>query len=84
MARGIERGRLFRNDVDRDDFLDRLETILSDTRTPCFAWALIPNHFYQLLKTGSVPVTKVMRRLLTGYAQVFNRRHRRNGHLGLA
>jgi len=28
-----------------------------------------------------VPITKVMRRLLTGYAVTFNRRHRRTGHL---
>jgi hypothetical protein len=34
-----------------------------------------------LLKTGNVPVTTVMRKLLTGYAVSFNRRHRRAGHL---
>jgi len=81
MARGIERGKIFRDDVDRDDFLHRLENILTDTQTPCFAWALIPNHFHLLLKTGAVPVATVMRRLLSGYAQSFNRRHRRHGHL---
>jgi len=81
MARGIERGKIFRNDVDRDDFLRRLENILTETWTPCLAWALIPNHFHLLLKTGTVPITTVMRRLLSGYAQSFNRRHRRHGHL---
>ena len=29
---------------------------------------LIPKHFHLLLKTGTVPVAKVMLRLLTGYA----------------
>jgi len=28
-----------------------------------------------------VPISHVMRRLLTGYAQQFNRRHQRHGHL---
>jgi putative transposase len=37
--------------------------------------------FSLLLKTGAVPVAAVMRRLLSGYAQSFNRRHRRHGHL---
>jgi putative transposase len=81
MARGIEGGKIFRDDKDRDQFLERLETILKETGTSCFAWALIPNHFHLLLRTGSTPITTVMRRLLTGYAQWFNRRHRRQGHL---
>jgi hypothetical protein len=34
-----------------------------------------------LLRTGRVPLTTVMRRLLTGYAATFNRRHRRHGYL---
>jgi len=34
-----------------------------------------------LLKTGLAPIATVMRRLLTGYAVSFNRRHRRHGHL---
>mgnify|MGYP000712372179 CR=1 FL=1 len=81
MARGIERRKIFRNDDDRNEFLERLEFILSETHTPCYAWALIPNHFHLLLKTGSVPIATVMRRLLSGYAQSFNRRYRRHGHL---
>jgi hypothetical protein len=60
MARRIEQGKIFRNDVDRDDFLGRLEHhILTD------AWALIPNPFHLLLKTGVVPIATVMRRLLS-------------------
>ena len=34
-----------------------------------------------VLKTGLAPIATVMRRLLTGYAVSFNRRHRRHGHL---
>jgi hypothetical protein len=34
-----------------------------------------------LLKTGLTPIAFVMRRLLTGYAVSFNRRHRRHGQL---
>jgi hypothetical protein len=41
----------------------------------------MPNHFHLLLKTGMTPVATVMRRLLTGHAVYFNRRHRRFGHL---
>ncbi|KUG21559.1 hypothetical protein ASZ90_008694 [hydrocarbon metagenome] len=42
---------------------------------------MIPNHFHLLLRTGKVPISTVMRRLLTGYAVWYNRSHRRHGHL---
>ena len=81
ICRGIERRRIFDDDADRDNFLERLGAILEETSTPCYGWALIPNHFHLLLRTGKVPISTVMRRLLTGYAVSFNRRHRRYGHL---
>lgn len=81
ICRGIERKKLFRDDRDRDNFLDRLAPILLDTSTSCFAWALIPNHFHLLLRTGATPIATVMRRLLTGYAVSFNKRHSRHGQL---
>jgi hypothetical protein len=55
--------------------------LVNETQTQCFAWALIPNHFHLLLKTGRVPVATLMRGLLTGYAIGFNRRHGRSGHV---
>jgi hypothetical protein len=59
----------------------RLSDLLPQTSTRCYAWALLPNHFHLLLKTGAVPIATVMRRLLTGYAVSYNRRHARHGHL---
>ena len=41
----------------------------------------MPNHVHLLLRTGLMPLATVMKRLLTGYAQYFNRRHKRCGHL---
>jgi len=81
IIRGIERRRIFSDEVDLDNFVERLGNILSDTQTSCFAWALIPNHAHLLLRTGPTSVASVMRRLLTGYAVSYNHRHRRHGHL---
>lgn len=81
ICRGIERRKIFLDDSDRNEFIERLSTIVNETSTPVYAWALIPNHFHVLLRTGKVPVTTVMRRLLTGYAVFFNNRHRRSGRL---
>lgn len=81
IVRGIERKAIFWDDTDRQDFLDRLAEILPRTSTACYAWALMPNHVHLLFRTGEKPIADVMRRLLTGYAVRFNRRHRRHGHL---
>jgi len=81
IGRGIERRRIFLDDSDRDNFVERLSTIVSDTGTSCFAWSLLPNHYHLLLRTGNVPIATVMRKLLTGYAVSFNRTHRRHGHV---
>ena len=81
IARGIERSEIFKDDADRENFVERFGKIMEDTETRCYAWALIPNHFHLLLKTGSAPIATVMRRLLTGYAISHNKRHQRHGHL---
>ena len=81
IVRGIERRKIFRDDSDYDDLLRRLEEVLSATQTSCFAWSLLPNHFHLILRTGSVPLSTIMRRILTGYAVSFNRKYRRSGHL---
>ena len=81
IVRGIEKKPIFKDPIDHYNFLDRLGDILSDTSTPCFAWALQFNHFHLLLRTGLTPIAKVMQRLLTGYAMQFNRRYKRHGQL---
>jgi REP element-mobilizing transposase RayT len=44
MIRGIERLKIFWDDIDRDNFVHRLGEVISQTHTSCFAWALMPNH----------------------------------------
>ncbi len=81
MARGIERGKIFWDDRDRDDFVSRLAKLANAGAVIVYAWSLMPNHFHLLVRTGNLPISNAMRRLLTGHAVVFNRRHRRAGHL---
>ena len=81
IVRGIERRNIFRTNTDRRDFIERLSRLLVETDTDCYAWALIPNHFHLLLKPKGCELKHFMRRLLTGYAVNFNKRHRRSGHL---
>lgn len=81
MGRGIEGARIFRNNRDRASFVRRLEELCSEQAILIYAWALMPNHFHLLARTGKQSLAKSMRRLLTGYVVNFNRRHARHGHL---
>jgi REP element-mobilizing transposase RayT len=80
IIRGIERRKIFRDNKDRNNFIDRLSDLLPATQTTCYAWAFIPNHAHFLFRSSG-EISNLMRRLLTGYAIYFNRRHRRHGQL---
>jgi hypothetical protein len=48
----IERRKIFRADKDRDNFIERLEILLTKAHITCYAWALLSNHAYFLFKTA--------------------------------
>lgn len=81
MIRGIEKRDIFIDDHDRSAFVDRFSELLVKTKTDCLAWSLLSNHAHLLLRPTRVKLAETMKRLLTGYAVVFNHRHHRNGHL---
>jgi len=81
MIRGIEGKAIFRDNPDRKDFVSRLGTLSRETGSRILAWALLRNHAHLLLFSGPSGLALFVRRLLTGYAQGFNRKHKRRGHL---
>jgi len=81
IGRGLDRTKIFRVKADREDFLSRLAPLCLEGSLVVYAWALMPNHFHLLVRTGKQPLSKGMRKLLTGYVVNFNRRHKRYGHL---
>ena len=81
MIRGIERRRIFHDTEDYEDFLTRLDRLVPELGFLIFTWVLMPNHAHFALQTGPVPLPRLMARLGTGYAVMFNRRHQRVGHL---
>ena len=75
MIRGIERSPIFKDDQDRQDFISRMGMLAQETGTKILAWALMSNHVHLLFFSGPSGISKFMRRLLTGYALRYNRRH---------
>ena len=81
IARGINRQRIFLDEQDKRNFIERFSTLLKGSGIKCYAWTTLDNHFHLLLRTGTVSISTLMRRLLTGYAVSYNLRHNRSGHL---
>lgn len=81
IVRGLARQEIFLSDIDRSDFVARLESAISVVGCRCYAWALLGNHFHLLIRTGEHPLSDLMRKVLSGYAISFNRRHKRHGYL---
>jgi REP element-mobilizing transposase RayT len=81
MGRGIDRLKIFGNRKDRVDFLARLKNLCENEALSIYAWSLMGNHFHLLVRTGKLPLSDSMRKLLTGYVVNYNRRHKRYGHL---
>ncbi len=81
IIRGIERNKIFRDKADYDNFIDRLALLIPESQTSCYAWAMMTNHAHFLFRSGPGGLSSLMRRLLTGYAVSFNRRHKRRGQL---
>lgn len=81
ICRGIEKRDIVSDEKDRDNFVERMGGIAPRTGTSVYAWALMRNHAHILLRSGLSGISDFMRKLLTGYAIYYNRRHNRHGYL---
>jgi len=81
MVRGINKSAIFKDEQDRARFLERLGETVTEGQGRIHAWVLMNNHVHILFRSGRDGISAVMRKLLTWYAQYYNRRHKRTGHL---
>ena len=80
-ARGNAQEAIYRDEVDYLRFLGALATTVSRFGWLCHSFCLIPNHYHLLVETPEPNLAKGMRILNGAYAQHFNGRHRRVGHV---
>lgn len=72
---------MFRDDYDRTDFCRRLSHIIAKQGWTCHAFCLMSTHYHLLLDIGENTLQAGMQYLNGTYAQEFNRRYGRWGHL---
>jgi putative transposase len=81
MSRGNERRDIFLDDADRRRFLHTLRSVTERSGVLCHTYCLMGNHYHLLLETPDGNISQAIRQLNGVYAQSFNRRHGRVGHL---
>jgi putative transposase len=81
VARGNERRAIFRDDSDRERFLEVLGRAVARYGWGALSYCLMGNHYHLLVRTPDANLARGMRQLNGVYAQGFNRRHDRCGHL---
>jgi REP element-mobilizing transposase RayT len=80
-SRGNERHDVFLDDEDRREFLRFLGRSVELFGWKLHAWVLMGNHYHLLVGTPEATLSRGMRQLNGDYAQHFNRRHGRDGHV---
>jgi len=80
-SRGNEKKIVFKDDHDRENFLGTLQHVNKRYHWICHAYCLMDNHYHLLIETPDGNLSLGMRQLNGVYTQLFNRRHKRTGHL---
>ncbi len=77
----VDKARLFKDDADRERFLERLGERVEQFHIRLYLFVLMTNHFHLVFETPEGNCSKFMQTLATAYTVYYNRRHGRHGHL---
>jgi putative transposase len=80
-SRGNEKKPVFKDDHDRESFLNALQHVNKRYNWTCHAYCLMTNHYHLLIETPDGNLSIGMRQLNGVYTQLFNKWHGRTGHL---
>ena len=81
MSRGDRREDIFRDDLDRQSFIETLADACAKTDWQVHAFVLMPNHFHLVVETPQPNLVAGMKWFLGTYTARFNRRHKISGHV---
>ncbi len=80
-SRGNEKKAIFKDDQDRENFLNTVQHVNKHYNWLCHAYCLMTNHYHLVIETPDSNLSLGMRQLNGVYTQLFNKRHKRTGHL---
>ncbi|MBS4536477.1 transposase [Clostridium sp. D2Q-14] len=81
MVRGNEKRNIFIDKWDKMKFINILKQIKYEEDYDLFAYCIMPNHVHIIIKESTSGISHIMRRINTIYAQYFNYKYDRVGHV---
>ncbi len=72
---------IYRDDRDRREFLDLLGQVFESHSVECHAYCLMSNHYHLVFTTRRANLSDTVKQLNGTYAQRWNERHGRTGHV---
>lgn len=80
-SRGNERKDVFRNQRDREKFLEYLASATERYDAIIHVFCLLSNHYHILIETPAGNLSQIMRHINGAYTTYFNVKRKRSGHL---
>jgi REP element-mobilizing transposase RayT len=81
MVRSISDVPLFRDDNDKDKYLLFIQKYQKKLGFKVYAYCLMTTHGHLIIDANGADISKVMHGINQCYAQYFNFRHKRHGHV---
>lgn len=81
ITRGVDRQDIFHCAEDHAKFIGLLSAVKGRLPFYLYAYCLMTNHIHLLIERMTDDIGRIMQRVLTGYAQYYNRRYHHSGHV---
>ena len=81
MIRGINKQTIFEDDEDKEKFIQTLSHYKNECGYDLYAYCLMNNHVYLLIKTKKQPLEIIIKRIWASYVYWYNTKFGRIGHL---
>ncbi|EYE87421.1 hypothetical protein Q428_13335, partial [Fervidicella metallireducens AeB] len=81
MARSISEVDLFKDDEDKLNYLALVKKYQKTYEFRVYGYCLMDNHLHLIIDANGADISRIMHSINFSYAQYFNHRHKRHGHL---
>ncbi|EYE87559.1 hypothetical protein Q428_12565 [Fervidicella metallireducens AeB] len=81
MARSISEVDLFKDDTDKLNYLALVKKYQKTYEFRVYGYCLMDNHLHLIIDANGADISRIMHSINFSYAQYFNHRHKRHGHL---
>ncbi len=81
IARGNNKGYIFKCDEDKDLYLEKVFTYVEKYGGRLYAYVIMDNHCHLLIEAGDLPVSKIMQLIQQTYTSAYNRKYKHSGHV---